>query len=308
MILLLVTSVAKAETPTEARLPSSGRIAVDEHPRRELLWWASPTPYSIGDDDEDRPGYDVYLPPADQASGTAVIICPGGGYGTLTMQQEGQQIARWLNSHGIAAFVLHYRVPPRYTYPAPLVDAQRSIRLVRAKAKEYHVHPDRIGIWGFSAGGHIASTAGTHFDDGDPRASDPIDSVSSRPDFMILTYPVISLSAPFVQKMPKLAMLGTNPDPKLMTALSNEKQVTSRTPPTFLFHSHEDTGVPAENSVVFYLALRQHNVPAELHVYEQPLTGGGKDSVLTVWPERLAEWLRLRELSTSPAKLAKQAE
>jgi acetyl esterase/lipase len=217
----------------------------------------------------------------------------------LADDHEGRQVARWLNSIGVTAFVLKYRIAPRYHHPAPLQDAQHALRTVRANAKEWHVDLKRIGIWGFSAGGHLAATAGTHFDDGKVDAEDPIERVSCRPDFMILAYPVITFTEAGMHRGSRSNLLGPDPDPKLVESLSNEKQVTARTPPTFLFHTDADRGVVPENSVLFYLALRKAGVPAELHIYEKGAHGVGlapKDAILSSWPERLAAWMRGRDL------------
>ncbi len=265
-------------------------------PALELLW-PHGAPGAVGDTDADKPSLSIYLPPAGKATGTGVVVCPGGGYGHLAMDHEGEQIARWLNSFGVAGFVLQYRIAPRYHHPAPLQDAQRAIRLVRARARDFHIAPDRIGIWGFSAGGHLASTAGTHFDAGNPGAPDAIDRASSRPDFLILAYPVISFTTPYTHKGSLRNLLGDNPDPKLVENLSNELQVTARTPPTFLFHTNADTGVPAEKSVLFSLALRKAGVPAEIHIYEKGPHGVGlaeADPVLRTWTARCAAWLAAR--------------
>lgn len=265
-------------------------------PPVELLW-PNGAPGAIGQEDADRPKVTIYLPQAERAAGTAVVVCPGGGYGALAMDHEGRQIAEWLNSLGVAAFVLQYRIAPRYKHPAPLNDVQRAIRFVRSRAEKYKVSPNRIGVWGFSAGGHLASTAATHFDGGQPNAPDPIDRVSSRPDFAILAYPVITLSGDYVHKGSRRNLQGENPDAALVDDLSNEKRVTSQTPPTFLFHTNADTGVPPENSVLFYLALRKAGVPAELHIYEQGRHGVGlapTNAVLSSWADRLADWLRVR--------------
>jgi acetyl esterase/lipase len=234
-----------------------------------------------------------------------VVVCPGGGYAHLATDHEGDQIARWLNSFGVAAFVLQYRLGPRYHHPTQLHDAQRAIRFVRQHASGYHVRVDRIGIWGFSAGGHLAATAGTHFDGGDSRASDPIDRLSSRPDFLILAYPVISFTTSYTHRGSLGNLLGENPDPQLMESLSAEKQVTPQTPPTFLFHTNADAGVPPENSVLFYLALRKAGVPAEMHIYQDGPHGVGLaslDEVLSSWPARLADWMKARGLLNDAAR------
>ncbi len=268
-----------------------------------ILLWPAGAPGAVGAEDADRPTLTAYLPPPEKALDTGVVVCPGGGYATLAMDHEGRQVAQWLNALGVAAFVLKYRHAPRYRHPAPLQDAQRALRLVRSRAAEFGVVPDRIGIWGFSAGGHLASTAATHFDEGNPAADDPIERVGSRPDFLILAYPVISFTTEYVHKGSRRNLLGDNPDPALLESLSNEKQVNARTPPTFLFHTTEDKGVPPENSILFYLALRKAGVPAEMHIYERGRHGVGlapSDPVLSSWPGRLADWLRLRGLLTRP--------
>jgi acetyl esterase/lipase len=228
-----------------------------------------------------------------------VVVCPGGGYAGLAISYEGQEVAEWLNSLGVDAFILKYRLSPRYHHPAMMEDAQRALRYARSHAQEFGIAPDRIGIWGFSAGGHLASTAATHFDAGNPSATDAIERSSSRPDFAILAYAVITCSEWFKHEGSCKNLLGNNPDPRLAEYLSNEKQVTAQTPPTFLFHTNDDPGVPAENSVAFYMALRKARVPAELHIYEHGPHGVGlaqKDPVLSSWPQRLADWLRVRGL------------
>jgi acetyl esterase/lipase len=266
-------------------------------PRVELIW-PQGAPGALGNTEKDKPSLTIYLPPADKANGAAVIICPGGGYGGLAFDHEGRQVAEWLNSQGVAGFVVRYRVAP-YRHPAPLQDAQRAVRTVRARAKEWGVDPSRIGVWGFSAGGHLASTAGTHFDSGKTDAEDLIERMSCRPDFLILAYPVITMVGPTTHGGSRNNLLGKNPHPKLAESLSNDKQVTAQTPPTFLFHTNADKGVVPENSVLFYLALRKAGVPAELHIYEKGPHGVGlapKDPALSTWPDRLAAWLKGRGL------------
>ncbi|MBL8173630.1 MAG: alpha/beta hydrolase [Bryobacterales bacterium] len=266
--------------------------------RTELLY-PKGTPGAAGAEDVDKPTLAYWPADAAKNSGTAVVVCPGGGYRNLAMDHEGRQIAEWLNKQGISAFVLKYRLGPRYHHPAMLNDAQRAIRMVRAEAGKLGVAPDRIGIWGFSAGGHLASTASTHFDDGNPSAADAVERVGSRPDFAILAYPVISFTTDYVHKGSRTNLLGENPDPQLVRHLSNELQVTSRTPPTFLFHTNEDTGVPPENSVLYYLALRKAGVPAEMHIYEPGRHGVGlapTHPVLSSWGGRLADWFKTRGL------------
>jgi len=280
--LFLLAAALSAQTPPRTPTP-------------ELLW-PNGAPGAVGNEDIDKPSLTPYVVKQGPATGTAVVVCPGGGYVHLAMDHEGDQVARWLNSLGVSAFVLKYRLGPKYHHPIELGDAQRAIRTVRAKAAEYRVMPDRIGIMGFSAGGHLASTAGTHFDAGDAGAADPIDRLSSRPDFLILGYPVISFTTPYTHKGSLQNLLGDHPDPKLVENLSNELQVTAQTPPTFLFHTTTDATVPVENSVLFYMALRKAGVPAELHIYERGPHGVGLaplDETLSSWPARLANWLRV---------------
>ncbi|MGD0694362.1 MAG: alpha/beta hydrolase [Terriglobia bacterium] len=268
-------------------------------PQKVELLWPGGAPGAQGDSDEDRPSLTIYLPEQAKAVGTGIVVCPGGGYGMLAMDHEGRQIAEWLNGLGIAAFVLKYRLGPRYHHPIEMQDGQRAVRFVRFHSTEYGIATDRIGIWGFSAGGHLASTVGTHFDNGRPEASDPIDRASCRPDFMILAYPVISFTTPYVHKGSMHNLLGENPDRQLVQFLSNELQVTPQTPATFLFHTDTDDGVPAENSVLFYQALRKNHVPAELHIFERGPHGVGlaqKDAALSIWPSVLANWLKARGL------------
>ena len=227
---------------------------------------------------------------------TAVIIAPGGSYRSLAMDKEGRAPAEYLNSLGIAAFVLKYRLGPRYHHPIQLGDAQRAIRLVRTRASEWRIAPDRIGMFGFSAGGHLASTASTQFDSGRADAADPIDRVSSRPDFAVLAYPVISLTESWTHQGSKTNLLGEAPDSALARRLSSETQVTSATPPTFIYHTNADTAVPVENSVAYFLALRKAGVPAEFHVFKNGAHGTGlgqQDPALAEWPTLLANWLRV---------------
>lgn len=280
-------------------LPLAAALAQQPPARRAEFLWPAGAPGALGSEDADKPSLTLYPASGRSAVATGVIVCPGGGYGFLAKDHEGDQIARWLNSLGISAFLLQYRIAPRYHYPAPVLDAQRAIRFVRSHAAAYGISPDRIGIWGFSAGGHLASTAGTHFDAGDAQAADPIDRANSRPDFMILAYPVISLTTRYTHLGSLHNLLGDNPDPTLVASLSNETQVTANTPPTFLFHTSQDDSVPVENSVLFYMALRQAGVPAEMHIYERGPHGVGlasTDAVLGTWPARLKDWLDIRGL------------
>ncbi len=267
--------------------------------------WPDGAPGAKGKETADIPAVMVYLPPKEKANGAAVVIFPGGGYGALAMDHEGHQIATWLNSHGIAGIVTRYRLGPKYHHPIELHDAQRTIRYTRAHAKEWGIDPGRVGILGFSAGGHLASTAGTHFDRGQKDANDPIDRMSSRPDFMVLMYPVISLAGPYAHGGSRTNLLGKNPDPSLVENLSNDKQVTKDTPPTFLVHTTEDNGVPPQNSVLFYLALVKNHVPAELHIYEKGRHGlglGPRELPYASWPDRCIAWMEGRGLLSEKSR------
>jgi acetyl esterase/lipase len=266
--------------------------------------WPNGAPEAVGKTSEDKPSLSIYRPAEGKANGSAVVICPGGGYGHLAEGHEGREVAAWLNTQGVTAFVLKYRLAPRYRHPAPLQDALRAIRMVRARAGEWKVDPQRIAILGFSAGGHLASTVGTHFDQGDAKSADPIERASSRPDLMVLCYPVISFTSPFTHVGSRNNLLGMTPDAKLLENLSNEKQVTRETPPTFLFHTSADSAVPPENSVMFYLALHAKGVPAEMHIYEQGRHGVGlatKDPIVSTWSTRCAAWMESRGFFRAPA-------
>jgi acetyl esterase/lipase len=257
----------------------------------------------------------AYLPPDDIATGAAVVVLPGGGYSIVAMGHEGYDVAKWLNSIGVAAIVVKYRVSddPAYGYqhPVPLLDAQRAIRLTRSKASDWGIDPDRIGVLGFSAGGHLASTTGTLFDRKLlVRDRDEIDRLSSRPDFMILVYPVISTTKPFGHGGSKRNLLGADPDPGLVRLLSSELNVTEQTPPTFLVHAHNDP-VASENSIYFYLALKSAEVPAEIHLYESGGHGfglGREGQAIASWPLRCEEWLRARGTLKKPEPTEEKLE
>lgn len=259
--------------------------------------WSGAAPGALGTADSDIPVITVYLPRTMAPNTPAVIVCPGGGYVNLAMNHEGRQVASYLNSLGIAAFVLRYRLGPRYRHPIELGDAQRAIRTLRSHASDWRIDPARIGIMGFSAGGHLAVTASTHFDSGNASSADPIDRASSRPDFAVLGYPVVSMSEAWTHQGSKNSLLGPNPDPQLARSLSGEQAVTGQTPPTFIFQTNADTTVPAENSVYYYLALRKASVPAEMHIFEKGPHGVGlanDDPALSEWSKLLANWLRGR--------------
>ena len=262
-----------------------------------LPLWPGGAPGALGTADADVPAMTVYLPRTMTANTPAMIVCPGGGYGALAANHEGRQVANYLNSLGMAAFVLRYRLGPRYHHPIELGDAQRAIRTVRARAAEWRIDPARIGIMGFSAGGHLAMSASTWMESVQVSANDEIDRVSSRPDFAVLGYPVISMTAAWTHKGSLRNLLGDTPDPELAKRLSGELAVTKTTPPTFIFQTNEDASVPAENAVQYYLALRQAGVPAEMHVFEKGVHGVGlanNDPALAPWSLLLANWLRVR--------------
>lgn len=258
-----------------------------------IVLWPNGAPGALGTAPKDIPTLTVFLPEPDQASGAAMVVLPGGGYGGLA-QHEGQDYALWLRANGIAAFVLKYRLgPDGYHHPIMLQDAARALRLVRARAAEWKLDTNRIGIIGSSAGGHLASTLLTHFDAGNPDAPDPIDRVSSRPDLGVLCYPVITMGEKTHQGSRK-NLLGTNPPPELVKLLSNELQVTKDTPPCFLFHTTEDTVVPVENSLEFAAALRRAGVPFDLHIYQKGRHGSGLGGVpySKFDPAKLHPWTR----------------
>jgi acetyl esterase/lipase len=292
----LAFALLTAGASTRAQTSPQAKPNPNPDPETMLLW-PDGAPGALGTDDVDRPSLTLFR--ARQPNGTAIVVAPGGGYANLASNHEGRQVANLLNAMGVTAFVLKYRLGPRYRHPIELGDAQRAIRLVRARAGALGIVPERIGMLGFSAGGHLTATAGTLFDPGKPDAADPIDRVSSRPDFLVLGYPVISFDPAISHGGSVRNLLGDNPDPKLIELLSADLQVTTATPPTFLFHTNADTGVVAENSVRFYLALRRAKVPAEMHIFETGPHGVGLalgDPALGAWPTLLAAWLRGRGL------------
>lgn len=258
--------------------------------------WPEGAPDAHGKEPTDQPWVDVWQVAKDKANGAAFVVCPGGGYGGLAADHEGIQPAKFFNSLGVSAFVLHYRLGSKgYHFPVELHDVQRAIRYVRANAAQYGIDPQRIGVIGFSAGGHLTSMAATLFEDGKADAADPIDRVSSRPDVAVPCYPVISMIEDYSHKGSRKNLLGPNDNDDLARQVSTETRVTDKTPPCFIFQTDADTVVPAENAINFYLALRKHKVPAELHLYQPGPHGVGLmqgDPVLGTWPQHLAAWLR----------------
>ena len=290
------TRQPEPEPEPEAATP---KAPAPEGPPVEPLW-PEGAPGALGHRDADIPTLTVYLPPPETACGTAVVVCPGGDYWDLNGPSEGRDVAEWLNSLGAAAFVLKYRLAPSYHHPAQLQDGRRAIRMVRHRAAEWHIHPDCVGIMGFSAGGHLAASVGTHFTDGNPEADDATNRLSSRPDFMALVYPVISFGSKYTHAPSRDNLLGEDSKKeKYLYSLSNEKQATTGTPPTFLVHTGDDKEVLAENSVLLYVSLRRVGVPAEMHIYEKGGHGFGlapNDPILASWTERCADWMRRRGL------------
>ncbi|MCJ7467433.1 MAG: alpha/beta hydrolase [Maribacter sp.] len=245
-----------------------------------------------------EPTIEVYLPSKANANGQAMLIFPGGGYGILAYDWEGTDIAKFLNGKGIAGIVVKYRLPSSVSqkdkYNVPLIDAQRALRLVRSKAAEYNIEANKIGIIGFSAGGHLASTLGTHFNEKVYDPVDAADALSARPDFMALGYPVITFTKTTKHQGSETNLIGEHPSTELETRFSNELQVTEDTPPTFLVHAEDDTGVPVENSLLFFQALKDKGVPATMHIYPKGGHGfslGLKEPHLRGWTERLFEWI-----------------
>ncbi|MFC5989183.1 alpha/beta hydrolase [Marinicrinis lubricantis] len=256
------------------------------------LLWPEGAPHAMGTESEDQPYLEPYLIEAGEKETPCVIVFPGGGY-QYRADHEGAPIAQWLNSLGISAFVLHYRVKP-YSYPVPLIDAQRAIRYVRTHAQEWQIDPNRIGILGFSAGGHLAASAGVHFDFGVQDAPDPVDRISSRPDLMVLCYPVITFAKPYTHDGSMHNQLGPEPDKALIEKLSCERQVKAGTSPAFLWHTAEDGAVPVENSLMMASALSKHQVPFELHVFPHGGHGMGmaeKDEAVSQWTRLCGVWL-----------------
>lgn len=279
-----------------------GAEAASEAPVIRL--WSGEIPGALGTADKDIPILTCFRPDPETATGAAIIICPGGGYGHLAMDHEGKQIAECFNRIGVTAFVLRYRLPSDgYRHPVPLMDAQRAIRLVRSHAEDWKIDPAKIGIIGFSAGGHLASSAGTHFEKPvvPEGKTDAVDAISCRPDYMVLVYPVISMQEGLTHGGSRNNLLGNEPSPELVELMSNEQQVTSLVPPTFLVHADDDQAVLPENSVRFYLACRKAEVPAELHLYLKGGHGFGmrpSAGPAAKWTESCEKWMQ--QLSLLP--------
>jgi pectinesterase len=277
-----------------AALGTLALLSLPAQAQEVLPLWPGAAPGALGRDSTDVPTLTVFVARPDKATGAAVIVFPGGGYQHLATDKEGVQVARWLNGRGITAFVVRYRLGPRYHHPVMEQDGLRAVRVVRANAKRFGVQPSRIAVMGFSAGGHLAGTVATRWTRGDSTQRDVVERESARPDAALLIYPVITMQGPAVHAGSRTNLLGAQPDPALVRALSLETQVRRDAPPTFLVASTEDKTVPVENSLQFYQALRVADVPAELHVYERGRHGFGlapDDAVLNTWTRHAADWL-----------------
>ncbi|MAF65289.1 MAG: alpha/beta hydrolase [Planctomycetes bacterium] len=287
LFLTALTSTLSAQTPAKPVKPT---------PTERVALWSGKAPVGDGKFEDCNLELEVFLPPADKANGAAIVLCPGGGYIRHVTDREGYPIAQWLYENGIATIILEYRLP-KLRHQVPLLDAQRAIRLTRANAATWKINPKRIGILGFSAGGHVASTAATHFDDGDGDSPDPIERISCRPDFAWLIYPVVTMGN-FTNKGSRDELLGPDPKPELVRLYSNETQVTADAPPTFLAHAIDDKPVPPENSRQFVAAMKAHRVSVEL--LELPTGGHGlngcKGPLWEQWKAAALKWLAGQEL------------
>ena len=282
--------------------PTQGQLSALDQGIARIPLWAEGAPLAVGKEESDIPTITVWKKPESSKQPlAAVVICPGGGYGGLATDHEGKDPAEFLTGLGIQAFILRYRLAQKYQHPAPILDCQRAIRWVRANAKTYNLDSDKIGIWGFSAGGHLASTASTQFTSSNPEAKDPIDRPSSRPNFSILCYPVISMEPPVTHNGSRKNLLGPNPDPELAKSLSNHLRVTANTPPTFIFHTREDKAVIIQNSDLYAESLKKAGVEHEFIIFDKGSHGvglGGKDPVLSLWHKKLEKWLKSHHFAT----------
>jgi acetyl esterase/lipase len=300
----LMTSSLLAQTvavPAPAATTPAAPSIADQLPHGSVtMLWDGDAPGAQGTTTADKPQLEFFGAPGEgklaDGKRTAVIVCPGGGYTQVVLGKEGVRIAEWLNGQGISAFVLTYRIAPKYSYPYPILDGQRAVRWVRAHAQEYGIAPNRIGVWGFSAGGHMVGVLGTRFDSGKPDASDPVERVSDRPDFAISSYGGLTLDPKVAKPGAMKSLLGPNPTPEVVAEMSPEKNVTKDTPPYFLYATQTDQSVPVLSSVVFFEALTRAGVPAEMHIFELGPHGtalGGAYPALSIWPDILRNWLRI---------------
>jgi acetyl esterase/lipase len=277
----------------------SQSVQAKEAVELDLPIWIEGAPGKLGNEANDIPIAMVRIP-ASEGPMAAIVVCPGGGYGGLAMGHEGIEIAKWANDLGMAAIICDYRHRGKgYGHPAPLDDLQRTMRLVRTHASQWNIDPNRVGVMGFSAGGHLASSGLTKFDRGHAESKDPVERESCRPDFGILAYPVILFGQPATHRGSQVNLLGESPSEALVQSFQNAAQVTADTPPTFLFHTYEDKAVLPENAVQFYLAMIQHGVAGELHVYEKGRhgVGLGRDVPGTSdWSNTCERWLTNRSV------------
>ncbi|MBI5772938.1 MAG: alpha/beta hydrolase [Verrucomicrobia bacterium] len=292
---LVLALLAAGISPAQTTKPSAAKTSAP--PREAFPLWPEGAPGALGKEDKDIPTLTPYFANATKATGAAMVICPGGGYGGLA-PHEGRDYAMWLNEQGIAGFVLKYRLGSGgYKHPAMMQDVNRAIRTVRGRAAAWKLDPRRVGLMGSSAGGHLASTGLTHFDGGKAEDADVIERASSRPDLGVLCYPVITMG-PNTHAGSKRNLLGDNPNPELVKLLSNELQVSKDTPPTFLFHTAEDAAVKVENSLDFAAALQRHGVPFSMHIYPKGRhgiglgTGQWDPDARHPWTTQLAFWLK----------------
>lgn len=299
LVLGTKSSSAQRTIPERPVLQQQGVDSEDDQSKPTspltLRLWEGDAPNATGTEDKDIPSAIVYLPNSETATG-AIVIFPGGGYGGLAMDHEGHQIAKWANEMGMAGVIVSYRHRGRgYGHPNPMLDAQRAIRLTRSKAKEWNIDPKRVGVLGFSAGGHLTTTVLTKFDGGNSESSDPIDRHSCRPDFGVVCYAVVAFNAPYTHKGSQRNLLGKDASPELIKLMSNEKQVRADTPPCFVWHTAEDKAVPPQNGLVFYTALVEKKIPAELHIFPKGRHGIGLGADVegaNQWPKLCHEWLK----------------
>ncbi len=299
---------AGAAQPAEAQ-PSRPPSFLPSMDVATVPLWEGGAPGALGNADEDVPTLTIFQPSYGVGNGTAVIIAPGGAYRGLAMNHEGRQVADWFAARKVTAFVLKYRLGQKYLYPVPLQDAQRAVRLVRSLQGKFKLAPDRIGMVGFSAGGHLTAMTGTSFDNGRPDAADPVEKYSSRPDFLVLGYPWINAMQPAKPKMidsyPTLMKIPKEKQAAFEELYTPTRLVTAQTPPAFIFSTSDDGVVPVEASVEFYSALKKAGVSAELHIFRHGPHGvglGGGDAVLDQWPVLLSEWLRDQGLLSKAAQ------
>jgi len=293
---MLASLFVCAWLPLSATLVTTPQNPPQRQEPTAVLLWPDGAPGALGAEAKDMPQILLFRAKSSEPS-PAIVVCPGGGYGHLAMGHEGHQIAKWLNTIGVTAAVLEYRHRGKgYGHPAPLQDAQRAFRLVREQATAWGINPSKVGVLGFSAGGHLASSVSVHHDQGNPQATDPIERQSCRPDFAVLCYAVIAFDQPFTHRGSQRNLLGSQPADDLVAHMSSERQVNASTPPTFLWHTSNDPVVPARNSVAYYLALLQHKVPCEMHLFERGRhgVGLGKGLAAEQWPSICERWLVTR--------------